>query len=169
MKKLFFYSTLPIFFFLPLSTFAASYVAVGFGDSDYNGCYTDTGNSFGGKPIYENSFANDLVPSAFDNYWRMMPLADVADPPTIAAYYFNNATDPIGNPYTTDTLGIIPGGQVYQDDSCGTPAPPTEATSTWPSIASSTVIYDPNRDYFNGLLLFMIGMTFIIWLFKGRK
>jgi len=46
------------------------------------------------------------------------------------------------------------------------PAPPT------PSIdfahASTTIIADPNRDFFFGLLLFLFGFIIIIWLFKGR-
>jgi len=39
---------------------------------------------------------------------------------------------------------------------------PPVATST----ASTTLISDPNRDVFNGILLFVIGMVFTIWLIR---
>jgi len=41
--------------------------------------------------------------------------------------------------------------------------------TTTPQTASTTVISDPNRDFFNGILLFMVGMIFMTWLFGKRK
>lgn len=62
-------------------------------------------------------------------------------------------------PYNSTTalnlsMGVVSGG---------TP------TTTPSSMGTTTVIMDPNRDFFNGILLFMGGMVFVIWLFRRRK
>jgi hypothetical protein len=52
---------------------------------------------------------------------------------------------------------------VYEIDGTAVVAP-TSTTAT----ATTTLISDPNRDFFNGQLLFLIGFFGIIWLFKKR-
>jgi len=140
---------------------AATFEATGFGTETYNGCYEETGEDFGGKPIYTNQI-QFLAPSAFDNYWRMMPEEEVVDPPTSAAYYVMNATDPTGN-YTLDSLGDSPAGSVTGSDCGDVPPDPELATST------NTTIIDPNRDFFFGLVSFFVSMWFVIYLFKARR
>lgn len=45
--------------------------------------------------------------------------------------------------------------------------PPPEETATT-TTATSTLVSDPNRDLFNGILLFFIPMFFIVWYFRGK-
>jgi len=67
-------------------------------------------------------------------------------------------------------------GDAYYDSLAdGNTPPATEsgsASSTSPfgtATTTYTVIDNPTQDYFNGLALFLFGMTSIMWLFKGRK
>jgi hypothetical protein len=64
---------------------------------------------------------------------------------------------------TTWTSADMTARAVISTVSGGTP------TTTPSTIGTTTVIMDPNRDFFNGILLFMGGMTFMIWLFRKRK
>jgi len=61
---------------------------------------------------------------------------------------------------TTVCLSVL--GGVGSEGDCLPPPPPD------PPTATSTIISNPNQDFFNGILLFLIGMFGMIYIFKKR-
>lgn len=153
---------------------AADLYVADFGSAFINGTYVDNGTVNGDTRWYNASAAEYLCYNAGYG-WGFWDTGSCAPGGTRLDYYADMTS---GYATPADVLswipnsGSSPGGTV----SFTPPAPPTPsvASSTLPcevvsSTTACTLQFNPNQDYFEGLALFLFGMTLILWLFKGRK
>jgi len=153
---------LTIFLSMPgLASAATCYEASGFGNSSANGTYNiaDTYNS---ADYFTNSNGYYLFshPAGTD-YWAIHDALDTAGTPSS---YYNNTDAPPADPFSTWN---VDGGTGNTP-----PAGTIGACSSPPGPAGSTTLYyvdNPTQDLFYGYILFLAGMTLIIWILRGRK
>jgi len=160
MKKILFAFAL---FFLPVVAFAADMEASGYGTGGTNGVYIDQSTSVNGYPSYYNG-AYYLCHMNTAHTWEIGIDGLCIDGSGTAPYYYTD--DVAGTPDLVTTWlvndGASPAGTVVEYDP-GSPDPDASSTAT------TTPINDPNRDFFNGMVLFFGGLWFVVWLFKSRR
>jgi len=166
---------LSVFIVTPARALAADcYIVSAAGSTVTNGTYTNIGDS---ATVYAGTGYAGI--DAFGlNGLLTGPILVVTGSGTINAYelrgftspgdygdgyYYNNAG--AGGSYTTintvNAQGSSPVPTIVLDD-CSDPTPPS---------GTSTVYYvdNPTQDLFYGYILFLAGMTLIIWIMRGRK
>jgi len=110
--------------------------------------------------------------------------ADVINHANFSMYCYNGVANPCDNPsYSADGVGYVTmtvsspaglyifgngGGGWTVGSLCATDVIGGCDSVTPTTSATSTLISDPNRDFFNGIILFMVGMIFTVWLITKR-
>jgi len=147
----------------------------GAGTSAYNDYYSPTG-THGGVEYYQS--AGGLLIYAINSgagYWGMWTSFEEANP---IAYAKSGNTAPSSGSWGVDAFGSSPAPTVSVfGATCPTPPPPVGHVWSFGDIfgaatssASSTIaiVDNPTQDVFNGFIMFCVGMTLMMWLFKKR-
>jgi len=144
-----------IIFLAPYVAQGADLCATGFSPSSYNGTWVDTG-TYGGQPYYLLSGVYLFYSS--QGYTDYGMDGSLGSAPGGWDFYHTGTGGPTGG--YTDNVGGQTAGTIASGACGGTP-------TTTPTTTVYTVD-NPNQDYFNLVLLLLIGMIFPIWLFKKR-
>jgi hypothetical protein len=132
--------------------------ASGFGNSNYNGTWHDTGSTFHSLPLYYDVSNTYSLYGFGDGYYRMATkvIQEGANPDTLQDYYLLTGDPPLGT--WTANLGTAPGGDTV---ACAVSSGGSDNSAT------STVSQSQTNLFF-GFVVFFTSMLIPMWFFKRK-